>query len=167
MNGRDVDAMETVRTKAAQAEFIAHVLDDALRLPGTKTRIGLDPVLGVVPLFGDAVVTTLGVSILLIARQLGVPLLVLVHMASNVLLNGLIGAFPILGDMFSVWFRSNAKNAALLLRAVSKGQADTCPIAAGPLTILDVALVLLLTAPVIFLVAWVSYVLWDRGISLI
>jgi hypothetical protein len=157
--------MPAVRAKEAQAEFIAHLLDDLLRLPGTKTRIGLDPVLGVVPLFGDALVTMLGTVILLIARQVDVPTVVLFRMANNILINGLIGVWPIIGDLFSVWFRSNAKNAALLLRAV-KDQSDACPIVARRLGILDAAVILGLSCPVVVFVTLLSYLLWERGISL-
>jgi len=65
--------MALVRTKEEQAEAIAHVLDDVLRVPATRMRIGADPLIGLIPVVGDAIATCLGAVILVIARQLNVP----------------------------------------------------------------------------------------------
>jgi hypothetical protein len=158
--------MEGVRSKEKQAETIAHLLDDAFRVPGTSIRFGLDPIVGIIPLFGDALVTALGVAILLSAKQLNVPTSVLVRMAYNLTINGLVGTIPGFGDLFSFWFRSHAKNTALLLRAVAQGEEGACSITATPLAIGDLAVVLALTAPIVFVVGFVSFSLWERGIAL-
>lgn len=65
--------MAMVRTKEQQAEKIAHLLDDILHMPGTSMRIGADPLLGLIPVVGDAIATILGSAILVIARQQDVP----------------------------------------------------------------------------------------------
>lgn len=156
----------TVRTKERQAEFIAHLLDDALRLPGTRIRVGFDPVIGLVPVVGDALVTAAGASILLIGKQLDVPTPILFRMSYNLLLNGLVGAIPAFGDLFSLWFRSNAKNAALLIRAVSRKDVEACPVMARPLTALDVGLVLALTLPIILSTGYLSLWLTQNGITI-
>src|SRR5574341_1676421 len=114
--------MAMVRTKEEQAEAIAHVLDDVVRVPGTRIRIGADPVLGLIPVVGDAIATFLGVAILVVARQLNIPWRVVGTMAFNQLKNGLIGAVPSIGDVYSFHFKSNAVNAALLLRTVKHGE---------------------------------------------
>lgn len=87
-----------VRTKEERAEAIAHLLDDMLRVPGTRMRMGVDPLLGLVPVIGDAIATLLGMAILVIARQLDVPWRIVAEMGLNQLKNGLIGAIPFLGD---------------------------------------------------------------------
>lgn len=95
--------MALVRTKEEQAEAIAHVLDDVLRVPATRMRIGADPLIGLIPVVGDAIATCLGAVILVIARQLNVPWHIVRTMAFNQLKNGLIGAVPIIGDVYSFY----------------------------------------------------------------
>ena len=104
--------MDPVRSKEQQAELIAHVLDDAIRLPGTAIRFGADPIVGLIPVIGDVLAVLSGVPILLIARQLRVPSNDLIRMAYHQLLNGVIGAIPVVGDFYSFGFKSHAKNSA-------------------------------------------------------
>ena len=96
--------------------FLADLLDQRFTIPGTSIRVGLDPILGLIPGIGDALANIAGSAILIIAVQLNVPKIVLIRMGLNIAANALIGAIPILGDIFSIWFRSNAKNADLLER---------------------------------------------------
>ena len=158
--------MKAVRDKEQQAELLAHVLDDAVRLPGTSLRFGLDPVVGLVPVIGDVLVTACGAVILLIARQLRVPTSVLCQMAYNQLVNGLVGAVPFIGDAYSFWFKSHAKNTALMVHAVKRGEEGACPLAVPSLSLFDLGLVLILTAPII-IVGYVSLWLWERGFSIL
>jgi hypothetical protein len=110
----------------AFARLIAQVLDRSIRLPGTDLRLGLDPLIGLIPGFGDAVASLAGSMILFLAAQLQVPKIVLVRMSINIALNGVIGAIPLFGDLFSLWFQSNVRNVALLERHVaSTGRALT------------------------------------------
>ena len=96
--------------------FLADLLDQRFTIPGTSIRVGLDPILGLVPGIGDALANIAGSAILVIAVQLNVPKIVLVRMGLNLAANALIGAIPVFGDIFSIGFRSNAKNAELLER---------------------------------------------------
>ncbi len=96
--------------------FLAHLLDQQFTIPGTSIRVGLDPILGLIPGIGDALANIAGSAILVIAVQLNVPKIVLIRMGLNLASNALIGAIPVFGDIFSIWFRSNAKNAELLER---------------------------------------------------
>ena len=102
----------------AFARLLAQVLDRSIRVPGTDVRIGLDPIVGLIPGFGDAVAGLAGSMILFLAAQLHVPKIVLVRMSVNIALNGMIGAIPLIGDVFSVWFQSNVRNVALLERHI-------------------------------------------------
>ena len=96
--------------------FLADLLDQRFTIPGTSIRVGLDPILGLVPGIGDALANIAGSAILIIAVQLNIPKIVLTRMGLNIAANALIGAIPVLGAIFSIWFRSNAKNADLLER---------------------------------------------------
>ena len=101
---------------ARLARFLAYILDASIPVPGTSVRIGLDPLIGLLPGIGDAIASMTGALILLLATQARVPKIVLMRMSLNILLNGMLGAMPVLGDLFSVWFKSNLRNADLLER---------------------------------------------------
>jgi hypothetical protein len=98
------------------AKYLAEILDRQFTIPGTSIRIGLDPILGLIPGVGDALASLAGSVILFIAAQSQLPKIVLIRMGLNIAINGMIGAIPILGDLFSVWFKSNVRNVELLER---------------------------------------------------
>jgi hypothetical protein len=125
------------------ARFLAHLLDDSIRIPGTSFRIGLDPLIGLIPGLGDAIAGLGGAIILLFAER--VPKIVLVRMAMNIALNSVLGAIPVVGDLFSAWFKSNLRNVDLLERHSTH--------APRPSTASDWAFVLGLMVGVLILIA--------------
>lgn len=142
----------------AMADILAKVMDTSIRIPGTSWSIGLDPLLGLIPGIGDVIANLIGTVILGIATRLQIPRIVLARMSLNLLINGTVGAVPIVGDLFSVWFRSHARNAALLREAALKPDREThvdwfyvAGIIGG-----TVGLLLLTIACII----WVIYKLW-------
>lgn len=104
----------------ATAEFLAKILDTTVKIPGTRIYLGLDPLLGLIPGIGDMLANLIGTVILILAARLQVPQIVIARMSLNLLINGTIGTIPILGDLFSVWFRSHARNVVLLREAATK-----------------------------------------------
>ncbi len=102
------------------ADILAKVLDTSIRIPGTSIYIGLDPLLGLIPGIGDVIANLIGTVILGIATRLQFPRIVLTRMSLNLLINGTVGAIPVVGDLFSVWFRSHARNAVLLREAAMR-----------------------------------------------
>lgn len=159
--------MVMVRSKEQDAEAIAHVLDDMVRLPGTRMRMGMDPLVGLLPVIGDPVAALLGASILVIARQLQVPWPIVLRMGWNYFKNGLIGAVPIVGDAYSFQFKSNAINAALLVRAVKHGEEGACRLVPHAITLRDAAGLTAIVIPTIALVSFVSLWFWQHNISYI
>lgn len=109
----------------ATAELIANILDTTVKIPGTPFYLGLDPLLGLIPGIGDMLANLIGTVILGLAARLQVPQIVIARMSLNLLINGTIGAIPILGDLFSVWFRSHARNAMLLRQAATQPRRTT------------------------------------------
>ena len=85
-------------------------MDDVLRVPGTKFRFGLDPVIGLIPGIGDTSSALVSAFALIQAVRLGVPKILLTRMALNILVNEVVGVIPVIGDAFSFWFKSNARN---------------------------------------------------------
>jgi hypothetical protein len=143
------------------ARLLAQVLDRSLRIPGTDVRIGLDPLIGLIPGIGDAVAALAGSMILFLAAQLQVPKIVLIRMSLNIALNGVLGAIPLAGDLFSVWFQSNMRNVALLERYIAASErASTFSDWLFVLGLLFVIMSLFVGA--LMIVMWVASMVWHR-----
>jgi len=91
-------------------KWLALIMDEFVRVPGTKFRFGIDPLIGLIPVIGDTSSALVSAFALIQAARLGVPKILLGRMSVNILLNELIGVVPIIGDTFSFWFKSNARN---------------------------------------------------------
>lgn len=143
------------------ADLLAKMLDTTVRIPGTSLHIGLDPLLGLIPGVGDALANLLGTIILGIATRLRLPRIVLARMSLNLLINGTVGAVPIAGDLFSVWFRSHARNAALLREAAEKPERETRPDWFYVGGIIGGTALLVLLA--IIFVVWLVFKLWTMA----
>jgi hypothetical protein len=89
-------------------------LDEAIRIPGTNIRIGLDALLGLVPGGGDVAGGLLSGVIILQAARAGAPTAVLGRMLGNLVLDLVLGSIPLLGDVFDVAWRANSRNVRLL-----------------------------------------------------
>jgi len=111
---------ETARLDLAMVRGLAKILDEAVTIPGTKTKIGLDAILGLIPGIGDLGSAAIGGYIILVASKLGVPAVVLWRMLLNLGIDTVLGAIPFAGDIFDVAFRANTKNADLLMRSLSE-----------------------------------------------
>ena len=145
--------------RIAVARFLAELLDQRFTLPGTSIRFGLDPLLGLIPGIGDAIANLAGYAILLIAAQYQLPKIVLLRMGLNVAFNALIGAIPVVGDIFSIWFRSNVKNAQLLERYVSAERQT--PTLVDWIFVLAVILgIILLLIGIFVVLIWVVKQIW-------
>ena len=95
-------------------KWLALIMDDFLRLPWTNFRIGLDPIIGLVPGLGDTASAIISALALIYAVRRGLPKVLLARMAMNILINELVGIIPGVGDAFSFWFKSNVRNYHLL-----------------------------------------------------
>jgi uncharacterized protein DUF4112 len=100
--------------RLAQVKWLANLLDDAFRIPGTPLRFGWDSVLGLFPGLGDVLTSALSLLIVHHAWQTGASKLTLARMLGNVSIDFVVGAIPLLGDMFDVVWKANRKNARLL-----------------------------------------------------
>lgn len=107
------------------ARVLAYVLDDLIPIPGTKYRVGLDPLIGLIPGLGDTSTAAFSSVILVHAVRAGVPRVVVLRMAVNILINSILGAVPGIGDLFSAWFKSNQQNYRLLKRHSSGTRIST------------------------------------------
>jgi hypothetical protein len=112
-DGRPLKPVRLQREDSLSA-LIAQLMDTVFVIPGTNIRFGLDALIGLFPGIGDSIGALISSVLIAQAARMGVPKIVLARMAGNVVINSLVGAVPIFGDVFSVFYRSNVKNYALL-----------------------------------------------------
>jgi hypothetical protein len=93
---------------------LSRLLDSALTIPGTQVRIGLDPVLGLIPGLGDLVSPLCAIAMFIVARDAGLPLVVQLRMVINVAIDAFVGFVPIVGDLFDFAWKANDRNMELL-----------------------------------------------------
>lgn len=126
--GGDVTgASRTERFRAAERriERVTHALDELIGIPGTPVKVGLDPIIGLIPVVGDAVSAIVGAWVIGEAARFGIPRIVLGRMVVNLVIDLVIGAIPLLGDLYDVAFRSNSRNLALFRRHALEPDAST------------------------------------------
>jgi hypothetical protein len=95
-------------------KWLALIMDEFLRIPGTKLRFGLDPIIGLIPGLGDTSSAFVSALALIAAARRGVPKILLARMSLNILINEIVGIVPGIGDAFSFFFKSNRRNYDLL-----------------------------------------------------
>ena len=103
---------------------LSRLLDSAIRIPFTGFRIGLDPIIGLVPGAGDLIDTAFSAYIVFLAARFGLPGRTLQKMIFNIGLEAVIGSVPIAGDLFDAYFKSNIRNLALLEKHLQESEPD-------------------------------------------
>ncbi len=112
---KHVPARPADHARAEGLEWFAWLMDRAFTIPGTKIKVGLDALIGLLPFGGDAVTGLLQAGLVLVAiHKYHVPKAVAGKMIANVLVDTLLGSVPILGDLFDVSFKANTRNVQLL-----------------------------------------------------
>jgi hypothetical protein len=97
-------------TRLKRMRQLSRVLDSAFVIPGTKQRMGLDPILGLIPGGGDTVSAALSSYIIIEAALMGLPRSALIRMVINIVIDTIVGSVPILGDIFDVFSKANLRN---------------------------------------------------------
>jgi hypothetical protein len=110
----DLSRPRTREERIARVEALATLLDTALVIPGTNLRFGIDALIGLVPGIGDAVTTAVSLWLVKEARALGAPAHLIARMLGNILIDGVVGAVPLVGDAFDLVWKSNRRNLHLL-----------------------------------------------------
>ena len=158
---------------ARNLERLAWLMDRAFHIPGTRIRVGLDALLGLLPIGGDVLTGLVQAGLVLVAlRHYKVPRTVAARMAANVLIDIAVGAIPLLGDLFDIGFKANTRNIQLLeayrhpeaAAAGRPSRAALPPIALRPIGmpwrfILPIAAILLVFLALV-LVGFITVVRW-------
>lgn len=133
---------------------MARLLDSVARVPGTNIRFGLDAVLGLVPGLGDAAGAVFSGYLILLGSRTGLPSHIITRMVTNVAIDTVVGAVPVLGDLFDVAWKSNTRNLALLEEfsepATLESRSPTNRLA----VIVAITILVLLLAGAIWLAVW-------------
>lgn len=106
-------------------DLLAHLLDDAFRIPGTQIRFGLDGIIGLIPGAGDVIAGLASCILIFAAWVRGVPYIGLTRMVVNLGLDVIIGAIPFAGDAFDIAWKANRRNYALLIRHLEEPRRHT------------------------------------------
>ena len=101
-------------------EAMEHLLERSFTIPGIKRPVGLDALVGLVPVVGDVVTAAMGAYIVWEANNLGLPKWKLWRMAGNVAFDTAVGAVPVAGDLFDFMFRSNTRNLKIIRKHLDK-----------------------------------------------
>ncbi len=109
---RRIEAMETL-------------LERAFTLPGTRFRVGLDSVVGLIPVVGDLITAAMGAWLVWEAKNLGMSKFHLARMIGNVGFDTAVGMIPIAGDLFDLAFKSNSRNLRIIKKWLDKHHPDT------------------------------------------
>ena len=116
------DDPHTVRRRL---EMLEALLERSFVLPGINRPVGLDALVGLVPVIGDMLMAAVGSYFIWEARKLGLPRWQLWRMAGHVAVDGLLGAVPVAGDAFDLFYRSNTRNLKIILRHLDKHHPET------------------------------------------
>jgi hypothetical protein len=122
--GAPTDRPPTQGALPVELEMLARWLDSAFRIPGIGVRFGFDALLGLLPGVGDATTSIASLYILSAAHRYKVSRVTLTRMALNIVLETIIGAVPLLGDLFDVYWKSNQRNVELLRRHLAAPPAE-------------------------------------------
>ncbi|MEG8223748.1 DUF4112 domain-containing protein [Sphingomonas sp. HH69] len=109
-------------------EAMEAVLEGLFVIPGTNRRVGLDSLVGLVPVVGDLATAAMGAWMVWEARNLGMSKWQLARMAGNVGVDTLVGAIPFAGDIFDFLYKSNTKNLRIIRKHLDKHHPSTATI---------------------------------------
>jgi hypothetical protein len=116
----DLTPPRTRAERIARIEALAVLLDTAFIIPGTNFRFGVDVLVGLVPGIGDALTTAVSLWLVKEARALGAPTHLVVRMLGNIVIDGVVGAVPLVGDAFDLVWKSNRRNLHLLRQHLAR-----------------------------------------------
>jgi hypothetical protein len=108
-----------------RVETLELLLERSFHLPGTRIPVGLDSIVGLVPVLGDVVTAAMGAYMVWEARNLGMSKFQLMRMAANVGVDTALGAIPLVGDAFDLVWRSNSKNLRIIKKHLDKHHPGT------------------------------------------
>jgi hypothetical protein len=110
----------TNATRLRRIERLTEILDTAFEVPGTKVRVGLDTLIGLLPVAGDTATALVSFYIVYEARKMGISRAATVKMLANIGIDSLVGMVPLAGDLFDLAFKANVRNLKVIRAELEK-----------------------------------------------
>lgn len=118
VKGATAEGPKRGETALHRSRRLATLLDEAVRVPGTDYRVGLDPIVGLLPVGGDALGLVLSLYPVLEAMRLGASRWTIARMFGNVAVDAVVGSIPVVGTVFDAVWKATDRNVDLLERAL-------------------------------------------------
>ncbi|AZT84772.1 DUF4112 domain-containing protein [Marinobacter sp. NP-4(2019)] len=156
-NGETTSDQAELRTRQqatlARLDRFSRVTDTAIRIPFTRIRLGLDPIIGLLPVVGDLIGLVLSLYVLLEAQRAGASKRIKAHMIKNMLIETFGGMVPVVGDAFDIVYKANTRNTRLL-REYLEEELKTEPQPRFPWTQVVFLAILLAILTSVVMIAW-------------
>jgi hypothetical protein len=118
------DPAERKRRARERLHTLSRLLDAAVEVPLLRTRVGLDALLGTVPVAGDLISAAIGLYLVAQARELGASRWLQTRMIGNLLLDAALGVVPVAGDVADIYFKAHLRNLRLLQKEIGEPYVD-------------------------------------------
>ncbi len=125
MTSMNEEQKELNEEKLLRLKTLSHKLDEAITIPGTERKIGIDPIIGLIPGAGDLVGGMLSLYIMHAGISMGASRKDIIRMFGNIALEFIIGCIPIVGDLFDATWKSNQRNVKLIENSVMSEEKNT------------------------------------------
>ncbi|WP_435067495.1 DUF4112 domain-containing protein [Haloplanus sp. C73] len=115
----DADGSESVRLAVSDPDInrlldVGRLLDDSIRIPGTSYRVGVEPLIGLLPVVGDAAGVAFSAYVLAVTVRSGAPRATVARVACILWIDAIVGTIPVVGDLFDAYWKANLRSARLL-----------------------------------------------------
>ena len=118
----DEEIIERNEEKLLRLKLLSERLDELTKIPGTNQKVGIDAIIGVIPILGDFVGAVFSTYIMYSGIKMGVSSKVVTKMAANIAIEFMIGWIPVIGDIFDVLWKANKRNVELIENATAEKQ---------------------------------------------
>ena len=118
----DEEIIELNEEKLLRLKLLSERLDNSIKIPGTNQKIGIDAIVGIIPILGDFIGAIFSTYILYSGIKMGVSSKIVKKMATNIAIEFIIGSIPIIGDIFDALWKANKRNVELIEEATVENQ---------------------------------------------
>jgi hypothetical protein len=116
------ETIELNEEKLLRLKLLSERLDDSIKIPGTNQKIGIDAIVGIIPILGDFIGIIFSTYIMYSGIKMGVSSKIVKKMATNIAIDLIIGLIPIIGDVFDALWKANKRNVELIEKATIENQ---------------------------------------------
>ena len=116
------EIIELNEEKLLRLKLLSERLDNSIKVPGTNQKIGIDAIVGIIPILGDFIGAIFSTYILYSGIKMGVSSKIVKKMATNIAIEFIIGSIPIIGDIFDALWKANKRNVELIEEATLENQ---------------------------------------------